>query len=233
MFNTIVGFKPGPGLFRFILAFMVSIFHTISFFPLGHYAVYVFFMLSGYWIFKMFEEKYSRYTRAYWVYIRSRLLRVIFVYWLVMILAMITFFITNAILHNNSWQQFSLAEILIKNLLILGINTSPVMFISPAWSLDIEIQFYLLAPLFVLLRKYINIKAQFFLSILLLAVILYLVPHSRRVSNLLLYLPFFLSGAWLYYSARYFRQKVPSFFCWPPPGLLWLILWFHFYGKHF
>ena len=57
MFTTIVGFKPGPGLFRFILAFMVLIFHTISFFPLGHYAVYVFFMLSGYWIFKMFEEK--------------------------------------------------------------------------------------------------------------------------------------------------------------------------------
>ena len=51
-----------PGLFRLLLAFLVVIFHTTSFIPLGNYAVYVFFVLSGFWIFKMYNDKYKNYN---------------------------------------------------------------------------------------------------------------------------------------------------------------------------
>lgn len=207
MFKNITSLNPGPGLFRFLLAFMVVIFHTFLYFPFGHYAVYVFFMLSGYWIFKMYEEKYSRYRNAYWVYIRSRLLRIVFVYWFVLALSILTFFIINSLLSNYSWQRFSLAEILIKNIGIIGINSSPVMFITPAWSLDVEVQFYLVAPLLVLLRKYVGIPLQLVLSILVLAAILYCIPLEKRMSHLLMYLPFFLCGAWLYYSGKVFSSN--------------------------
>ena len=212
MFKNISAFKTGPGLFRLLLAFMVVVSHTILLFPFGHYAVYVFFMLSGYWIFKMYEEKYSNYQNAYWTYIRSRLMRLVFVYWFVLALAIITFFVTNALLHADSWQRFSLAEILIKNIVILGLNTSPIIFLTPAWSLDVEVQFYLLAPMLVLLRRYINIPAQFILSLVVLGIILDCVPVENRVSHLLLYLPFFLCGALLYYSGKVFSSRSSQLF---------------------
>jgi peptidoglycan/LPS O-acetylase OafA/YrhL len=214
MQNFLSSLKCGPGLFRFILAFVVVIYHTVGAFPLGHFAVYVFFMLSGYWIFKMFEEKYSSYKNAYLVYIKSRLLRVIFIYWLVLLVGIIVFFVAVSITQSDSWQQFSMTEIVLKNVFILGINQSPIMFVVPAWSLEVEIQFYLLAPVLVLLRPYISI--QWLLVAAVAAMLLYIqvVPLQHRVSNIVLYLPFFLIGAWLYYSHKLFSAKTANFGLW-------------------
>ncbi|MFZ4057119.1 MAG: acyltransferase family protein [Ferruginibacter sp.] len=200
----------GPGLFRFLLAFIVVIYHTVGAFPLGHYAVYVFFMLSGYWIFKMFEEKYSTYKTSYWVYLKSRLMRVIFVYWMVLIIGIIVFFATTYLTQNYSWQQFSLTEIFLKNIFIFGINQSPIMFIVPAWSLEVEIQFYVLVPLLVLIRKQVSIYGLILGSIALLIAYLTLIPLENRFSNIALYLPFFLVGAWLYYAQKVFSAKAAN-----------------------
>jgi peptidoglycan/LPS O-acetylase OafA/YrhL len=202
----------GPGLFRFILAFMVLLYHTLAFFPLGHYAVYVFFFLSGYWIFKMYEEKYSQYENSYWVYLRSRLMRVLLVYWLILAIAIIVFFIKSSLLPNTGWQGFSVYEIFIKNIFVMGLNTSPIIFITPAWSLEIEIQFYMIVPLLIMLRKFINIKMQLFISILFLSVLLYFIPVEKRIANLFFSLPFFLIGAWLYYSGKIFSEKIVRIF---------------------
>jgi peptidoglycan/LPS O-acetylase OafA/YrhL len=92
----------------------------------------------------------------------------------------------------------------------MGLNTSPIVFITPAWSLEIEIQFYLIVPLLILLRRYINIKLQLILSLMILATILYFVPLEKRIPNLFFSLPFFLIGAWLYYSAKIFTVKATN-----------------------
>ena len=55
MYQIIVG----PGFFRLILATLVFLHHTSSI-ALGEMAVIVFFVLSGYWIAKMYREKYSK-----------------------------------------------------------------------------------------------------------------------------------------------------------------------------
>lgn len=133
---------------------------------------------------------------------------------------MATFFTTNGMLHANSWQRFSLAEIFIKNIAILGLNTSPIIFLTPAWSLDVEVQFYIVAPLLVMLRRFINISAQFILSLLMLSVILYCVPVENRISHLLLYLPFFLCGALLYYSGKIFSAKSSHYFLLAAAGIV-------------
>jgi peptidoglycan/LPS O-acetylase OafA/YrhL len=212
MFKIIKDFKIGPGQFRFLLAFLVLMYHSLEFFPLGHYAVYVFFLLSGYWIFKMYEEKYRYYKNSYLVYIRSRLMRLMFVYWLILAIAIGVFFIKSNLLNNHNWQGFSVTEVFLKNIFVLGLNSSPIIFITTAWSLEVEIQFYLAVPLFVMLRKYINIKVQLVMSLLILAVLIYLIPVDSRTPNLFFSLPFFLIGAWMYYSGKVFSQKTVNIF---------------------
>ncbi|MFM2360611.1 MAG: hypothetical protein RLY16_2604 [Bacteroidota bacterium] len=208
MQKILAGLTPGKGMLRLILAFSVMLFHTLNFFPLGHYAVFIFFVLSGYWIFKVYEENYSTYKNAYWVYLRSRIMRIAFIYWLVLSIAIVAFFSSNGLTHSYSWQQFSFTEILVKNLLLIGINTAPVMFVVPAWSLEVEIQFYVLAPMLIWLHRKIAIQWQLLFSIVLLLILVAIIPIEKRFSQVFLYLPFFLAGAWLYYSQKVFSAKV-------------------------
>ena len=208
MQKLMAGLTPGKGMLRLILAISVMLFHTLRFFPLGHYAVFIFFVLSGYWIFKVYEENYSSYKNAYWVYLRSRIMRIAFIYWLVLSIAIVAFFSSNGLTHSYSWQQFSFTEIIVKNLLLIGINTAPVMFVVPAWSLEVEIQFYALAPLLIWLHRKVSIQWQLFFSVLLLLLFMAVVPAEKRFSHVFLYLPFFLIGAWLYYAQKVFSAKV-------------------------
>ncbi len=54
MLQKIVNISPGS--FRLILALTVVVFHAVSFISFGHAVVYMFFVLSGYWIFKMYSR---------------------------------------------------------------------------------------------------------------------------------------------------------------------------------
>ena len=65
-----------PGIFRLFLAILVLVNHS-SRFDLGDWAVYTFFILSGYWIYRMWEEKYSKARAPYRLSICSRILRIL------------------------------------------------------------------------------------------------------------------------------------------------------------
>ncbi|MGN6291496.1 MAG: acyltransferase family protein [Chitinophagaceae bacterium] len=183
-----------PGLFRFLLAFVVVIYHSVDFLTIGHYAVYVFFMLSGYWIFRMYNEKYSTYKNSYYVYICSRLARLMPLYWLILLVSLIAYTIPTisqrlAGLEGQGW------TIAAFNFLALGLANSPHQFIGTAWSLDIEIQFYIIAPLLLLLcRKGFGwplLVAGSLLSLLL-------VFNHYISENLVIYLPYFVIGGLIY-----------------------------------
>src|ERR1700721_2634089 len=49
--------KFGPGLFRLFLASVVVLHHSFPL-KLGSWAVYVFFILSGYWICRLWRQQY-------------------------------------------------------------------------------------------------------------------------------------------------------------------------------
>ena len=49
-------FTFGPGLLRLTLALFVVVSHLTRY-EIGRPAVFVFFMLSGYWVMKMYAEK--------------------------------------------------------------------------------------------------------------------------------------------------------------------------------
>ena len=64
-----------PGSFRFILANVVIISH-FSMFGIGTAAVELFFVLSGYWVYRLFDTRYMRAHSPASVFISSRFLRI-------------------------------------------------------------------------------------------------------------------------------------------------------------
>lgn len=124
----------GPGLFRLILALMVLCSH-LSNVMIGRPAVFIFFMLSGYWVMRMFAEKYRPHSPI-WVFFLSRFMRI----WLPFAAVYLGVFL----LHQFFGTPKS-AEVLM-GLLLIGVTTREIDIIGISWSLDSEAQFYLMVP---------------------------------------------------------------------------------------
>jgi len=131
-----------PGFFRLCLASIVVLQHFTRV-SIGPSAVDVFFVLSGYWVHRMFETRYSRTPAAGPIFVASRFLRV---------LPMFLLFNTAAIIlqrafHTGVGQEEFLKLDELPNIFILGYASLKQLPMVPAWSLDIEIQFYILFPI--------------------------------------------------------------------------------------
>jgi peptidoglycan/LPS O-acetylase OafA/YrhL len=136
----------GPGLFRLLLASVVVAYHYSSL-ALGHAAVYLFFVLSGYWVYRMWEDKYRRTRNPYLTFVISRIWRLAPVFLLCSALASAIFLLLTRLIQ----PAIPIAPVtpgwdMLPSLILLGYNASTFHPLVPAWSLDIEMQFYLLAP---------------------------------------------------------------------------------------
>src|ERR1017187_6680647 len=78
-----------PGAYRLFLALMVLVSHS-SRFDLGPWAVFSFFVLSGYWIYRMWDEKYSRIEGGVIAFYKSRFWRLFPVFWMANLLLITT-----------------------------------------------------------------------------------------------------------------------------------------------
>jgi peptidoglycan/LPS O-acetylase OafA/YrhL len=120
-----------PGAFRLLLAAAVVLSH-VSHLDIGIIAVVLFFYLSGYWVSKVWDEKFE--GRNAPMFYLARYLRIAPLYLLVLITAALAL-------------GMPLAP---RYLALLGVASAtrgnPLVV---AWSLDIELQFYLLLPLMV------------------------------------------------------------------------------------
>jgi peptidoglycan/LPS O-acetylase OafA/YrhL len=136
----------GPGLFRLFLSYLVVLHHS---FPLrlGAWAVYVFFILSGFWICRMWRRRYAHTQNPYLTFIVSRWCRLAPIFLVCTGLGVASSFFlqgTDA-LHrasNLSWW--------LRQFLIVGSNSAGTE-LPPAWSLDVEMKFYVVAPLLIVL----------------------------------------------------------------------------------
>src|ERR1041384_4879061 len=82
------------GFYRLILAISVIVAHSGPVFGLTFVdpqtAVQAFFVVSGFYMSLILNEKYVGHRGAYWLFFSNRLLRLLPLYWLTLLLTMVT-----------------------------------------------------------------------------------------------------------------------------------------------
>ena len=148
-----------PGALRMALALAVFVHHTTGY-NIGMSAVLIFFVLSGYWVAAMWAETYSKTRSAYLTFVVSRIWRVAPDFALCSAISWVLLFWRGDAPDNVG----GLMHQVFSNIMILGYNSLPYQANVPGWSLDMEMQFYLIAPVVIfLVSKNIHILAIFVL----------------------------------------------------------------------
>jgi len=176
-----------PGAFRLWLALLVVV-HHVSRVELGKTPVLVFFALSGFWVHKVWQSRYRHTYQPWLTFIVSRWWRIapVMVLGSAITLAMLAA-IGDPMLADAArmpWRQaFSTVS-------LLGYAEMAVRPLGPAWSLDVEMQFYLVAPLLVLLVQRSSAVIALGLSFLMFVAGMAIYPGVVLTS----FLPFFVIG---------------------------------------
>ena len=197
----------GPGSFRLVLALLV-VFSHLTAFGIGRPAVMLFFILSGYWVPRMYEQKYRTVTPAWTatgLFYASRLLRI----WLPFAIAFLVVFV----IHSVSAQPKP--PNVLFGLSLFGIASTHHDVLGTAWSLDIELQFYLLVPAIWVVLSICVQRGWVFWPVCIVAVLTLLGWHLRSTYGLwtvLCYLPPFVAGTliWLCKARASFRLAMAS-----------------------
>ena len=181
----------GPGAFRLFLASVVVVHHSFPF-RAGSWAVYVFFILSGYWITKMWHSRYSQTRNSYLTFLVSRWWRLAPVFFVCTILGLLSSFLLRdglapLLLSNVTW--------CLRQIPIAG-SAESMRALAPSWSLDVEMKFYLVAPLAIYLISRAPAKARWPLVAVLLLMLSFLVwfGYPLEAPFLAMYVGFFVAG---------------------------------------
>lgn len=176
-----------PGFLRVILALAVVASH-LSNLEIGRPAVFAFFALSGFWVMRMYGERYAG-AGGVPVFYLSRLLRI----WLPFAAAYLGFLAIKAI----AFDQYDPSDL--GALAVLGIATSGRDVLGVSWSLDIELQFYLLVPVLWIAFERGWTRALAAVAVPLTAIGWWL-QLEQGVSTALAYLPGFAAGLLVWHS---------------------------------
>ena len=170
------------GTFRHILALLVVIHHLPAADPVGWYAVFAFFLLSGYLMTLVTNETYRGSKNGLYRYLLNRALRIYPAYWVMLALGLGLAFSLPAV------SREVVATIvfpestgnLLAQISIFGIALHcPPIIIPAAWSLEVEFFYYLAIPLLASTRR--SALLWFGLSVIGTAVALALqVPWEDR-----------------------------------------------------
>jgi peptidoglycan/LPS O-acetylase OafA/YrhL len=188
-----------PGITRFILAVLVIVSHFSNAVMLGKFAVCCFFILSGYWIAVMYDKRYSKKENKVAVFYVSRLWRIFPMYYLFSILAIIStaLFNPSILLSITHLALLPKLSAIAANLFIVGDTDAIHRILGPSWSLDVEILFYLIFPVFAYISERKN--SLFFTMFFLLASLsIYVYFKERFEYNFMSYLFLFLAGTLVY-----------------------------------
>lgn len=202
------------GWFRLLLALCVVASHTAGYdfqrYPdAGLIAVVAFFFVSGYLMPATFQAHYKQanYVQRSIRYLSNRFLRIFPPYWLALAFAMVIIAVT------RSWNEYDInVSSLLQNIFLVGLNQerfwgSDIRFIGPAWTLDVEIQYYLAVPFLMFLFER-RPQVLIWLSLGLIGVGLYFLARPLGFHDfdrsVIPWAPFFLCGLLVYYCRHRF-----------------------------
>src|SRR5579864_3932671 len=190
-----------PGAFRLVLAVTVFVGHVLPI-SVGAAAVHLFFALSGYWIYQMWHAEYASLERPYSTFVVSRAWRLLPVFYATLAALALCIFPLDIFAFqfpaDLSWKS---VNFYVSHVALLGYAQlrEPENAIPTVWSLDVELQFYLIAPLLIGLFDRTTHRSGVRIALYLLAVAGFAVlfsGHGSWPANavLPLYLGFFLFG---------------------------------------
>lgn len=152
------------GSMRFILASLVVLQHFSSI-RLGAYAVYVFFILSGYWVAKMYQEKYRGLQFTYLSWIISRWWRLFPVFIVCLICAIATNSILQLLAPTSNYPPINIVGAIIEaSVLFTSFHND---YLPPGWTIGVELQFYLFAPILI----WAGIKSLRLIAVILISAV--------------------------------------------------------------
>lgn len=199
------------GILRYTLSLMVVFFHVTTTYTQGwsgHYAVFSFYVLSGFLMAFVINEVYTTLDKGTFRFLANRLLRLFPLYWGVLLLSalFVSFVPLETCIPHPCMVLPTQTEDIANNVFLVGLSGNGKRLIYPAWSLDIELFYYVLMGL-VLARSFAVTTAWFLCSLLLT---LWLVTTNapfffRYLTILPASLPFSM-GAMLYWV----EKKWPS-----------------------
>jgi len=202
------------GVLRTSLALMVMIFHVyIGDLPLGSYAVFGFFIISGYLMTLIMQESYGYVTSGRISFIINRFLRLHPLYWLAcMVTIALIYFIGDENVRNfhASMQLPTSTSNWIQNIFMVFPSWKPgtihPRLVPPTWAITIEMFYYALIC-FGLSKTLNRVKVWIFLSVVYIVyTFLYGLPWQSRYFHVFAAsLPFSI-GAFIYFCT----QKKPK-----------------------
>jgi peptidoglycan/LPS O-acetylase OafA/YrhL len=155
--------NPALSAFRFYLAMSVVGSHFAGPGIWGDGAVEAFFAISGFLVTLIVNEQYAQRPRAY---LLNRFLRIYPVYWACLLIgaAAIALFPAAALVENSSLAMPATAHDIFSQIAIFGldragIGPTAVRILPPAWSLNVELYFYLIIGLFTATRPRLTLSA--------------------------------------------------------------------------
>jgi peptidoglycan/LPS O-acetylase OafA/YrhL len=181
----------GPGAFRLFLATAVFVSH-VSHIAVGGPAVLLFFTLSGFWVSRM---QAGEHHQPYGSFMVSRFLRI----W--PLLAVVALCAAGALTRLG----LPLGGNLPSTLALLGLATRKGDVIGTAWSLDVEMQFYILLPLFLHYREVFSQNRSLFVLLAIAFFISGCILYGYLgIITCLLFSPLFCAGIYIFI----FRPKI-------------------------
>jgi peptidoglycan/LPS O-acetylase OafA/YrhL len=195
------------GKIRTLLALSVVMYHCGSVFGLklveGELAVQAFFIISGFYMSMILNEKYIGANNSYKLFLSNRLLRLYPIYWVILILTFLGGLMLALKAHTFHIEKFegyfalhgyvpSFVFMIVNQIIIFGQDLvysfgidpanghlffttlaersnpplTTLLMVPPAWTLGVELTFYLVAP-FILRKKPVVVISLILLSFLL------------------------------------------------------------------
>ena len=202
------------GLLRFILAVNVVAFHIIPIAAIGSYAVYTFFILSGFLMTHIMQETYGYSFFGFKKYALNRFLRLFPIYWALLIISvLIIMFLGEEYvgkIYHTMILPATFGELAANISMIYPLLSEYSVRITPAtWAITIEIFFYILIGLGISRNKKITI-VWFVSSLLYTLYKMFFVEVAMGYGTMLnASLPFSL-GALLYYYHNIIHQFISA-----------------------